>query len=71
MSLSRKYLSIDSDLYKVENEWIRKKIPDFYCYYFLKFSYANTYTRMHELFTSELEHMSREKDSYAVVRKTI
>jgi hypothetical protein len=29
-------------------------MPDFYCYYFLKFAYANSYTRMHEIFLSEL-----------------
>lgn len=50
---------------------MKKKIPDFYCYYFLKFAYANTYSRMHELFLSEIEHMSREKDSYYVIKKTI
>lgn len=46
-------------------------MPDFYCYYFLKFAYANSYSRMHELFLSELENMNREKDTYSVVRKTI
>jgi hypothetical protein len=50
---------------------LRKKMPDFYCYYFLKFAYANSYSRMHELFLSEIENMNRDKDSYQVIRKTI
>jgi hypothetical protein len=58
-------------MYRVENEWLRKKMPDFYCYYFLKFAYANSYARMHEIFLGEVENMAREKDSYAVVKKTI
>lgn len=46
-------------------------MPDFYCYYFLKFAYANSYSRIHELFLSEIENMGREKDSYTVIKKTI
>ena len=46
-------------------------MPDFYCYYFLKFAYANSYSRMHELFLAEIEHMSRDKDSHSVLTKTI
>lgn len=46
-------------------------MPDFYCYYFLKFAYANSYSRMHELFLGEIENMGREKDSYTVIKKTI
>ena len=46
-------------------------MPDFYCYYFLKFAYANSYSRMHELFLGEIENMSREKDSYNIIKKTI
>jgi len=48
----RKHLILDGDLYRVENEWLRKKLPDFYNYYFIKFAYANSYTRMHEIFLS-------------------
>ncbi len=71
MGLGRKQLTLDSDLYRVENEWLRKKMPDFYSYYFLKFAYANSYSRMHELFLAEIENMSRDKDSYNVIKKTI
>lgn len=46
-------------------------MPDFYCYYFLKFAYANSYSRMHELFLGEIENMGKEKDSYMVIKKTI
>lgn len=70
-ALFRKHLDLDDDLYRLENLWLKKKIPDFYSYYFLKFSYANTYSRMHELILSEVENMSKEKDSYVVVKKTI
>ena len=55
----------------MENEWLRKKMPDFYSYYFLKFAYANSYTRMHEIFLSEIENLAKEKDAYYVIRKTI
>ena len=50
----------------MENEWLRKKMPDFYSYYFLKFAYANSYTRMHEIFLSEIENLAKEKDAYYV-----
>ena len=46
-------------------------MPDFYSYYFLKFAYANSYTRMHELFLSEIENMNREKDTFGIIKKTI
>lgn len=46
-------------------------MPDFYSYYFLKFAYANSYSRMHELFLSEIENMARDKDSYSIIKKTI
>ena len=46
-------------------------MPDFYCYYFLKFAYANSYSRMHELFLSEIENMNRDRDTYVTIRKTI
>ena len=71
ISSFRKHLTLDGDLYKVGNEWLRKKMPDFYCYYFLKFAYANSYSRMHELFLGEIENMCREKDSYNIIKKTI
>ena len=69
--LSRKQLTLDGELYRMENEWLRKKMPDFYCYYFLKFAYANSYSRMHELFIAEIEHMAKDKDSHTVLSKTI
>lgn len=48
-----------------------KHIPEFYCYYFLKFCYANKPNRLQEIVFEEQVNMSRENDSYTIMKKAI
>lgn len=67
----RKNVILDSEVYKLEHQWAAKKVPEFYCYYFLKFVYANKPARLQDIVFEELANMGRENDSYTVLRKAI
>jgi len=62
---------LDAELYKLEQLWLGKRIPEFYSYYFLKFCYANKPSRLQEAVFEEQANMSKENDSYTVIRKAI
>lgn len=62
---------LDGEIYKLEQQWNLKRIPEFYCYYFLKFCYANKVSRLQDIIYEEQINMAKDNDGYTVIKKAI